>query len=124
MLVRGGTAGGLAPLPEGRVAFTLQTLASPPEVHLVDRDGGAPRRLTRFTAPVMDRVSLGVQEVVSYRLTSPERESRLVTYNDYVALANAIAPERRVLRRRHRGRKARPRPASCRRSTRSRSTAR
>ncbi|MFT3894977.1 MAG: phenylalanine--tRNA ligase subunit beta [Anaerolineales bacterium] len=44
-------------------------------------------------------VSLGVQEVVSYRLTSPERESRLVTYNDYVALANAIAPERRVLRR-------------------------
>ena len=44
-------------------------------------------------------VSLGVQEVVSYRLTSPERESRLVAYNDYVALANAIAPERRVLRR-------------------------
>ena len=44
-------------------------------------------------------VSLGMQEVVSYRLTSPERESRLVTYNDYVALANAIAPERRVLRR-------------------------
>jgi phenylalanyl-tRNA synthetase beta chain len=44
-------------------------------------------------------VSLGVQEVVSYRLTSPERESRLVSYSDYVALANAIAPERRVLRR-------------------------
>jgi phenylalanyl-tRNA synthetase beta chain len=44
-------------------------------------------------------VSLGVQEVVNYRLTSPERESRLIAYNDYVALANAIAPERRVLRR-------------------------
>jgi phenylalanyl-tRNA synthetase beta chain len=44
-------------------------------------------------------VSLGVQEVVSYRLTSPERESRLESFNDYVALANAIAPERRVLRR-------------------------
>ena len=44
-------------------------------------------------------VTLGLQEVVSYRLTSPERESRLVVYNDYVALANAIAPERRVLRR-------------------------
>jgi len=44
-------------------------------------------------------VSLGVQEVVNYRLTSPERESRLVAYNDYVALANPIAPERRVLRR-------------------------
>jgi dipeptidyl aminopeptidase/acylaminoacyl peptidase len=58
-LVRGGTVSGLAPLPEGRVAFTLQTLAAPPEVHLADRDGGTPRRLTRFTATVMDRVSLG-----------------------------------------------------------------
>jgi phenylalanyl-tRNA synthetase beta chain len=36
---------------------------------------------------------------VSYRLTSPERESRLVTYNEYATLANPIAPERRVLRR-------------------------
>lgn len=44
-------------------------------------------------------VDLGLQEVVSYRLTSPERESRLVSYNEYVRLANAIAPERRVLRR-------------------------
>jgi phenylalanyl-tRNA synthetase beta chain len=44
-------------------------------------------------------VSLGVQEVVNYRLTSPERESRLVVHDDYVALANPIAPERRVLRR-------------------------
>jgi len=44
-------------------------------------------------------VNLGVQEVVSYRLTSPERESRLASYNDYVVLANPIAPERRVLRR-------------------------
>ena len=44
-------------------------------------------------------VNLGLQEVVSYRLTSPERESRLVSYNEYVTLANPIAPERRVLRR-------------------------
>src|SRR5215216_5700931 len=44
-------------------------------------------------------VNLGLQEVVSYRLTSPERESRLASYNEYVTLANAIAPERRVLRR-------------------------
>jgi phenylalanyl-tRNA synthetase beta chain len=43
--------------------------------------------------------NLGLQEVVTYRLTSPERESRLVAYDDYVALANAIAPERRVMRR-------------------------
>ena len=44
-------------------------------------------------------VNLELQEVVSYRLTSPERESRLASYPDYVTLANAIAPERRVLRR-------------------------
>ena len=44
-------------------------------------------------------VNLGLQEVVSYRLTSPERESRLASYVEYVALANPIAPERRVLRR-------------------------
>jgi phenylalanyl-tRNA synthetase beta chain len=44
-------------------------------------------------------VNLELQEVVSYRLTSPERESRLASYSDYVTLANAIAPERRVLRR-------------------------
>lgn len=44
-------------------------------------------------------VSLGLQEVVSYRMTSPERESRLMVHNDYVKLANPIAPERSVMRR-------------------------
>ncbi len=44
-------------------------------------------------------VNLELQEIVSYRMTSPERESRLVSHTDYVALANPIAPERRVLRR-------------------------
>ena len=44
-------------------------------------------------------VNLGLQEVVSYRLTSPERENRLVSYKEYAELANPIAPERRVLRR-------------------------
>lgn len=44
-------------------------------------------------------VNLGLQEVVSYRLTSPERESRLVQYAEYVRLANFTSPERRVMRR-------------------------
>ncbi len=44
-------------------------------------------------------VTFGLQEVVSYRMTSPERESRLVAYPDHVVLANPIAPERRVMRR-------------------------
>jgi len=36
---------------------------------------------------------------VNYRMTSPERESRLVTHSEYVSLANPITPERRVMRR-------------------------
>jgi len=44
-------------------------------------------------------VNLELQEIVSYRLTSPERESRLVSHNEYVRLANPITPERRVMRR-------------------------
>ncbi|MBV6451502.1 MAG: Phenylalanine--tRNA ligase beta subunit [Anaerolineales bacterium] len=43
--------------------------------------------------------TLGLQEVVNYRMTSRERESRLVSYSEYVALANPIAPERSVMRR-------------------------
>jgi phenylalanyl-tRNA synthetase beta chain len=50
-------------------------------------------------------VSLGLQETMSYRLTSPEREARLLAgvenlaEADYISLQNAIAPERRVMRR-------------------------
>jgi len=44
-------------------------------------------------------VRLGMQEIVSYRLTSPERERRVEQYDDYVVIANPTAPERRVMRR-------------------------
>jgi phenylalanyl-tRNA synthetase beta chain len=50
-------------------------------------------------------VNIGLQEVVSYRMTSPERENRLFasagseTLREHVALANPIAPERSVMRR-------------------------
>ncbi len=44
-------------------------------------------------------ITLGLQEVVSYRMTSPEREYRLVAHEEYVVLANPIAPERSVMRR-------------------------
>jgi len=43
--------------------------------------------------------SLAMTEVVSYRMTSPEKESRLAAFSDYVVIANPITPERRVLRR-------------------------
>ena len=43
--------------------------------------------------------NLGLQEIVSYRMTSPEREGRLVPHDEYVTLANPITPERRVMRR-------------------------
>jgi phenylalanyl-tRNA synthetase beta chain len=44
-------------------------------------------------------VALGLQEVVSYRMTSPEKESRVTQYDSYVRIANPIAPEKNVLRR-------------------------
>ncbi len=73
-------------IPETRMADAL-----PPQI-------GNP--VYEWEEQIRDILSnLGLQEVVNYRLTSPERESRLISYDDYVALANAIAPERRVLRR-------------------------
>ncbi len=44
-------------------------------------------------------VAAGLQEVVTYRMTSPEREARLRASESYVRIANPIAPERSVLRR-------------------------
>lgn len=51
-------------------------------------------------------VSLGMQEIITHRMTSPESEKRLqptgkqlITEQDYVRLANPIAPDKRVLRR-------------------------
>jgi phenylalanyl-tRNA synthetase beta chain len=50
-------------------------------------------------------VALGLQEVITYRLTSPEREARALPLNTptgeipYVQLANPIAPERAYMRR-------------------------
>jgi phenylalanyl-tRNA synthetase beta chain len=43
--------------------------------------------------------ALGFDEVVSYRLTSPEREARLGVSGPHTRIANPIAPERSVLRR-------------------------
>lgn len=43
--------------------------------------------------------TLGFQEIVTYRMTSIEKEARVANYNDYVQLANPIAPEKSVLRR-------------------------
>ena len=44
-------------------------------------------------------VNLGLQEVVSYRMTHPEREALLGISAEYVRVANPIAPEKSVLRR-------------------------
>jgi phenylalanyl-tRNA synthetase beta chain len=44
-------------------------------------------------------VTLGLQEVVSYRMTYPEREARLGLSGEYVRVANPITPEKSVLRR-------------------------
>ena len=55
-LTRDGSAGSLAPLAGGRVAFLHQTLVAPAEVSVVAHTGGTPARVTRFT----DDVALGL----------------------------------------------------------------
>jgi phenylalanyl-tRNA synthetase beta chain len=44
-------------------------------------------------------IALGLQEVVTYRMTSVEKESRIAKHDEYVRIANPIAPEKSVLRR-------------------------
>jgi phenylalanyl-tRNA synthetase beta chain len=43
--------------------------------------------------------NLGLQEIITYRPTSPEREARLGIRGEAVRIANPIAPERAILRR-------------------------
>ncbi len=57
-LVRGGTVAGAAPAG-GKVFYTLQSTSDPAEVHVAGADGGATRRLTRFTDEVTSRYSVG-----------------------------------------------------------------
>jgi phenylalanyl-tRNA synthetase beta chain len=73
-------------IPETRMADAL-----PPQI------GNPAHEWEERTRDIL--VSLGLQEVVSYRMTSPERERRLVPHENYAMLANPIAPERRVMRR-------------------------
>jgi phenylalanyl-tRNA synthetase beta chain len=44
-------------------------------------------------------VALGLQEVVTYRMTSPEKEARIAKHDDYVRIANPTTPDKNVLRR-------------------------
>ncbi len=73
-------------IPETRMADEL-----PPQV-------GNP--INEWEESLRDQlVNLGLQEVVSYRMTYPEREARLGVGGEYVRVANPIAPEKSVLRR-------------------------
>jgi phenylalanyl-tRNA synthetase beta chain len=73
-------------IPETRMADAL-----PPQI------GNPPYEWEEHVRDIL--VNFGLQEIVSYRLTSPERESRFLSYEEYVTVANPITPERRVLRR-------------------------
>ncbi len=82
-----------------RIPETRITDAIPPQLE---------NRLYRLEERLRDSLAkLGLQEIVTYRLTAPEREARLFAAApdqapaeaDYVRIANPIAPEKRVLRR-------------------------
>ncbi|HET7226692.1 MAG TPA: S9 family peptidase [Candidatus Eisenbacteria bacterium] len=65
-VARGGTISGAHALKDGRVAFSQQTLVSPPEVFVVPLDNGAPRRVTTFTDEVAARFGLGEVREIEY----------------------------------------------------------
>lgn len=78
-------------IPETRLAAELPPQRNNPQLELEER--------------VKDlMVAMGFQEVITYRLTSPEREARILPEDEdyaqktYVSLANPIAPERSVMR--------------------------
>ncbi|HUH96381.1 MAG TPA: phenylalanine--tRNA ligase subunit beta [Anaerolineales bacterium] len=74
-----------------RIPFTTMADRLPPQI-------GNPAH--EWEEQLRDRlVTLGFDEVVSYRLTSVASEARLGLRGDYVRIANPIAPERSVLRR-------------------------
>ncbi|MDK1081857.1 MAG: phenylalanine--tRNA ligase subunit beta [Anaerolineae bacterium] len=73
-------------IPETRMADEL-----PPQI-------GNP--INEWQEHLRDQLTdLGLQEVVSYRMTNPEREARLGIIGEYVRLTNPVAPEMSVLRR-------------------------
>lgn len=70
---------------------------------LPDARDDRPVKVERLVCETLAR--LGLQEVINYRLTSPEREARLTASQDhpsapkYLAVKNPLSPERSVMRR-------------------------
>lgn len=58
-LTRDGSVAGLAPTAGGRVLGTWQSLARPPEVHVLSLTGGEPVACSTFTAAALDGVAMG-----------------------------------------------------------------
>ena len=66
-----GSVAGLS-VHDGRVAFTLQSLVEPAEGYVAELAGGAPRRVTRFTAEVAARYGTGEVREMSFAGASGE----------------------------------------------------
>ena len=65
-VARGGSITSVAPTRDGRIVFNLQSLSQPPELAAVSASGGEPTRLTRFTEPALQGVSLGEVREMSF----------------------------------------------------------
>ena len=59
LIARGGTITAARVTRTGQLLFNHQTLVAPPEIHVCPAAGGAARRLTKFTEPVMEKIDLG-----------------------------------------------------------------
>ena len=65
-LVRGGFLSAFNADVPGTLFLTIQNLMGPPELYSAPRAGGEPKRLTRFTEPLMSQVALGEVREMQY----------------------------------------------------------
>jgi dipeptidyl aminopeptidase/acylaminoacyl peptidase len=66
IVFRGGTSDGADEIADHRLVFLHQTLAAPPELALVDRNGSGFDRLTRINETLLEDITFGEVEDLTY----------------------------------------------------------
>jgi dipeptidyl aminopeptidase/acylaminoacyl peptidase len=77
-VVRGGTVTAVAPTDDRRLLISFQSISQPPEVFAASPSGGAPVRLTSFTAPAMARIEMGEVREIQFEGAQGETVQMLV----------------------------------------------
>jgi dipeptidyl aminopeptidase/acylaminoacyl peptidase len=78
--VRGGTVSGFDLMADGRLAFSLHTLAGPAELYTAPPEGGAPSRITRFTEPATAAFAVGEVREMQFEGSRGEAVQMFLTF--------------------------------------------